>query len=534
MTRKQARRWSAAVIGGLMAAGACLAALTAKDYGVAWDDYVQTRYGELVLDYFASGGRNSQCNEFLDLKVYAPTFEVIAALASKLAPGRLIEIRHLLTALTALLALPALWGVGKLLGNPWLGVVAAAALCLTPAWYGHAYVNSKDIPFAVGYAWSMLALSAMFARGRFDWREMLVCGLVVGLTVSVRPGGWMLLLATYAALAIWFDWRQSSQGASVRRRTLLKQGCLLLVAWLVMVLPWPWAHENPVLHPLQAIRAASQFHIVVPVLFGGETIPSNELPRHYLLVYLLITLPPALLILAGIGLITSLATHLRRLDHPRTTVQVALAVWLGLPLAIFAVLRPNTYDGLRHFLFVLPAVAVWGGIGCQWLWKQIRFAPLRWSFALALALSAGVQVDSLVGLHPYQMTYFNCLVGGEAKASRRYDTETWLTSYKEAMEWIRRQPRPVAGEPIDVLVAANDNSRWCAAYYADEEMRVTTTRSYGQPGDLPPGIDYYVGTSRSAMNTNFPLAPVVLHIQRQGAIFTTVRQAARNGQPAAN
>ena len=533
MSRRQARTASAVALAIILGLGVVIAARTAGDYGVAWDDYVQSRYGDLVLEYFLSAGANTACNEFLDLKFYAPTFELIAAAVCRIAPGRAAELRHLLTALTALLAAPALWKIGRLLGNPWLGVAASLALFLTPAYYGHAFINSKDIPFAVGFAWSMYALAAMFARGQFRWTEILTAGMALGLTVSVRPGGWVLLLAIYVPVAVWCDWRERTRARARaetpgRHRTLLKQASLLLIAWTIMVLAWPWAHANPWSHPLQAIRLASQFHVVVPVLFEGQMLPSNELPRYYLLKYLLITMPPALLVLAAIGLAVAPRRIAGKLDHPRTTVLLVLGLWLALPLALFVAARPNAYDGLRHFLFLIPALAMWAALGCEALWKRCSLLSLRLALAAVIVAAAGTQVVTLVRLHPYQTTYFNFVVGGVRQAGRQYDTETWLTSYKEAIEWIRRQPDARCGEPIDVLVAANENSRWCAACFAGDRLRITTTLKYGQTGDLPDGIEYYVGTTRCRMNENFPLAPVVCRVSRDGALFTAVRQASKS------
>jgi hypothetical protein len=529
MNRRQSRTAAFVTLAGILIVGVAVAARTAGDYGVGWDDYVQSRYGDLVLDYFLSGGANRACNELLDLKFYAPAFELVAAAVCGFAPDKTVEIRHLLTALTALLAAPALWKTGRLLGNPWLGVAASLALFLTPAFYGHAFINSKDIPFAVGFAWSMYALAAMFARGQFRWTEILAAGVAFGLTVSVRPGGWVLLLAVYIPLAVWCDWRERARARTRgetlrRRRTLLKQACLLLVAWTIMVLPWPWAHANPWSHPLQAIRLASQFHVVVPVLFEGQVLPSNELPRYYLLKYLLITMPPALLVFAAIGLAVAPGRIAHKLDSPRAKVLLVLAIWLVLPIALFVAARPNAYDGLRHFLFLIPALAMWAAIGGEALWKRCSSNPARLAMAALLVVAVGTQVASLIRLHPYQSTYFNFLVGGVRQAGDRYDTETWLTSYKEAIEWIQRQPA-LSDEPIDVLVAANDNSRWCADAFAGERLRITTTLKFGQAGDLPAGIEYYVGTSRSGMDKNFPLAPVVCRIGREGALFTAVRQA---------
>jgi hypothetical protein len=528
--RRRARFASATIGACLMLAGLIVIACTAADYGVAWDDYVQTRYGELVLNYFLSGGEDRACNEFLDLKFYAPTFEVVAAAAARLFPARAIELRHVLCGAVALLAVPPLVGFGRLLGRPWLGVIASVALFLSPVFYGHALINSKDVPFAVGMLWSMYALALMFAKNQFQWSQALGAGLALGLTVSVRPGGWALLLPLYAAIALWCDWR-SRFGRRPARRPLLKQAALLGTAWAIMVLPWPWAHENPWSHPLQAVRMASQFHVVVPVLFEGRVIPSDQLPRHYLLAQLLLTVPPVVLLLAGVGMAAAIANAWRRPNRPRTTVLVVVALWLALPLALFIVLRPNAYDGMRHFLFLLPALALWSAYGCQWLWSRFPAGRARIAFAAILAAAGLLQIHSLVQLHPYQMAYFNFLAGGVPGAVKDYDTECWLISYKEAIEWIQRQPPPRPGEITRVLVAANENSRWCAAAYAGDRLCVTSTHFGGQPGDLPEGIDYYVGTCRSSMHQNFPAARVVHNIERQGAVFTTIKRAARLDSP---
>jgi len=191
-------------------------------------------------------------------------------------------------------------------------------------------------------------------------------------------------------------------------------------------------------------------------------------------------------------------------------------------------MRPNAYDGMRHFLFVVPAVAMWAAIGLAWLWRSIRWTPARCGLVMLLIGALVAQIGSIVRLHPYQMTYFNLFAGGTGGASGSYDTDYWLTSYKEAIEWIKSQPPPRPGQPTRLLVAANENSQWCAAYYAGDQFVIETTLTSGQPGDLPPGIDYYLGTSRSAMNANFPEAQVVHEVGREGAVFATIKRPGKS------
>ena len=289
----------------------------------------------------------------------------------------------------------------------WIGVGATLFLILTPQFCGHAFVNTKDVPFAVGVAASLAFVSAMFARGRFATKEIILTGVAIGLTLAIRPGGALIIGAYYGALTVFTDWQTwrrdliATTPLRPSRRTLGKQFALLAIAWTVMVSPWPWALESPLEHPLQAIRMASKFHLVMPVLFEGKFYYSNDLPRHYIARFVLMTVPPATLILAAVGLIAGVIQFLRRPLSRRARVLAMLLVWPALPLILFVVLRPNAYDGMRHFLFLLPAVALWAAYGCRSLMACLREGShgrdcratflVRQSFAAALAVVAIVQ-----------------------------------------------------------------------------------------------------------------------------------------------
>ena len=97
-----------------------------QDYGITWDEGVQATYGELVLDYFASGGRDRSCNEYLNLHYYGPLFESATALVYRAVGRWKYEIRHAAIGLTALLTFVAVWRFGRLFGS---GHVAAFSPC---------------------------------------------------------------------------------------------------------------------------------------------------------------------------------------------------------------------------------------------------------------------------------------------------------------------------------------------------------------------------------------------------------------------
>jgi hypothetical protein len=112
-------------------------------------------------------------------------------------------------------------------------------------------------------------------------------------------------------------------------------------------------------------------------------------------------------------------------------------------------------------------------------------------------------------LHPYQYTYYNQFVGGTGEAALRYETDYWLTCYKEAVE----QLIPVAVEPIDLHVR---REFYIAAYYAPENILVHDYRRRAvEPGDFVlshsranPGLQVLKDTS-----------PYFMRVERDGAIF---------------
>ena len=87
-------------------------------------------------------------------------------------------------------------------------------------------------------------------------------------------------------------------------------------------------------------------------------------------------------------------------------------------------------DGIRHFEEVLTNFAI-AAIGLD----SISFA--RPGLAKLILLFVYFLLLITIGVyHPYQITYFNELVGGAKGAVGKYDLDYWGTSQKAAVLWI--------------------------------------------------------------------------------------------------
>jgi len=67
-----------------------------------------------------------------------------------------------------------------------------------------------------------------------------------------------------------------------------------------------------------------------------------------------------------------------------------------------------------------------------------------------VALAPGL--IGIIRLHPYEMIYYNELVGGVSRAAGRYGVLSWGTEYREVIEYLNE----VAPEGARVLVNSNE------------------------------------------------------------------------------
>jgi hypothetical protein len=507
-------RWTVAVL----AVGLVGVLLLFRGFGLTWDETVQATYGEMVLDYFSSGFSDLRANEFADLRFYGPLFELTAAVVYRLGGLPAAETRHFLIGLTALAALIGVIRYAGLFRESWLPVYTGLALVSLPRFFGHAFNNSKDIPYACFFVWALWAIARIASRRSLGRSDILLAGLTIGLALAARPGG--MLLFGYLAVGVGLAFLSGHrQGEWAPRSVTLRLLAVVAAAWALMVAFWPWAHQNPLVHPIRAFLEATSFSEAYPQLFEGRMVGSDQLPWYYLPKYLLITTPPVILVLFLVGLAVSVRRQIQEPRGGEARLWLLTQLWFFFPVVYVVVMGPNVYNGIRHFLFLLPAMAVLAGLGASYLASLGRQGITRRLVPGLLVVLMLLPAVDLVRLHPYQMTYFNFLAGGVGGAWERYDTDYWASSYREAALWINRHRRP--GSRTVVLVAANDYNRDCFEYYLDSQVEVHTV---WDPGDaVPESIDYFVGMTRLGTHKTFPEIPVAHRIERQGGVFTVIR-----------
>jgi 4-amino-4-deoxy-L-arabinose transferase-like glycosyltransferase len=502
------------------------AALLFRDYGIGWDTEVQAQYGERVLDYFLSWFKDQRAvTEGGLLPYYGALFELPSAALHRLLGLDKHALRGLLTALCAAGSIPAVAGVARRVRSERTAFASALSLLLFPQLLGQAFINSKDVPLAAAVAWAVLAICRLGTADRIGWRDALLAGVACGAVLAVRVGAVFILVFVAAALLA----RLAQELHAGRLRPLawiriaaLRAAAAVAVMWGVTVAVWPYAHANPLANPYLALREATRFPVSYPVLFAGATLDSTHLPAGYLPVYFALTTPLPLLAFLVLGGAVAVVGLVARPWERGSIPALVLLVWLGFPLAYVMIARPNIYDGVRHFLFLLPAMAILAGWGVDSLLSFTEERAGRPATALFFCGVLALTAWPLVRFHPYQYAYLNVLAGPPATVHRRYETDYWVTSYKAAAEWLnqRQASSPV---PLHVIAAVNDHSFPALVHFLDSRILWAPSMAVDDRGTLPRDADYYVGTVRMGADRLFASAPVVWEERRGGVLYAVIR-----------
>jgi hypothetical protein len=303
-----------------------------------------------------------------------------------------------------------------------------------------------------------------------------------------------------------------------RLRFLLRAVLALLpaaaIALVLGALFWPWAAMAPE-NVLKAMSAFSHFSFELNTVLDGRVMNVGEVPGHYLAAYLLVRLPElflaglALALLAGVRALPALA-QARRSALP--WLPVALAALF--PLAYTLLAAPPLYNGLRHFSFVLPPLAVLAGAGLFHAWQGLRVRPplLRRAVLGACALAVLGQLGLLARLHPYQYLAYNRFAGGTHGAAGGWEQDYWASSLREAVfalnALVAREGVPAQGYTVAVCAEPLQAQVWLAP-------GLRATRDWW-------GADFYLSTTHMGCDQALQ-GRVVAQVERAGRVLAVVK-----------
>lgn len=359
-----------------------------------------------------------------------------------------------------------LFVAGRRLGGGTLGgLLAVGWFMLIPRVAFHASLHAFDVPIAV----MTLALALAWLRSLSDSRWGLAIGPLLGIAIAVKHNA--LFLGPLFALHLWvclaLRWYLAGERPRLVQLVPLPLISMAVLGPLVALGLWPWMWDDTFARLVEYVTFHSE-HSYYNMEFGGENYNRPPLPIAYPFVMTWATVPSALLLLSGIGILLALRTlrnpralrHLGRfgdnrgaprllevgarppVDKPDPAIDPLRPRWrrplpefdgreepllyVGLalfPLLLIALPWIPIFGGTKHWLTAYPFMALLAAMAWGRLWwrsrtllrewpKLMRRAPL---VVLAAVLLPGAWAT--VHGHPYNLSQYAPLAGGARGAA---------------------------------------------------------------------------------------------------------------------
>jgi Dolichyl-phosphate-mannose-protein mannosyltransferase len=505
----------------VLAAVSLIAALTFRDYGLGWDDYTHAEYADLLLRMCGSGFKDTAALSFANLYMYGGGFDMAAALLHKVIPLELFETRRLLGAIVGVIGLAVTWRLGRRVGGPIAGLAALLLLALCPIYYGHMFMNPKDAPFAVAMVILMMGLVRLADEYPSPSpRTILIVGLGAGLSIGSRIlGGLALLYALIGFVPLLIE-ESHTWGARKAARRFVHVLYMLLpglaFGYLIMGLIWPWSIIQ-FANPLHALTYFSHFFEKPwKEMFDGALVSVPDMPWSYLPTLFALQMPEVLLALSIAGVIGAVVVLPRSdVTARRKTILLMLMLAATLPIAVAMVKRPALYNGIRHFIFVIPPMTVLAGLAFAWGMNWLKDNRLGWQPAALAVFVFGLllPLGEMIRLHPYQYTHFNHIAGTVRGADDRFMLDYWGLAFKQASDGLREQL-------VDKHEIPPHGRKWKVAVCGPQ-----------RPAQVALGPDFTIGWDSHAADFAMTLgefyckglsAPVMVEIKRDDVVFARV------------
>lgn len=485
---------------GAAAAALLLMLWLALGSGVNADDKFQVDYSKKLVEYYGTFGRDTAALRIPDgnMHLYGGFFEVVTGFSNKAlgfqdSQEAYHHVRHLWSAFFGWVAILCAALLARLIAGWRAGLITLILLVLSPRFVGDSLMNPKDIPFAAGYMMALYNLVAVLNRMPKPGRWHLA-GLAGGLAIALatRAGGLLPFAMLFMFGGLHFLLKTGGYSAFFQPKMLGRYLAVVvgaaLAGYVLAVLFWPYAMQNPFQNPLDALSKFADLEVKIRVLFEGANMMSDKTPWHYPVKWILYTIPLAVI---G-GFLGSLVFLLRRSRIYLlvwiicaaisffSPVMAAIGFFLSLVLSpfmlkneaelwgmllFFAAVFPVYYvifqdsvihDGWRHLTFVYPPLAVLAGL----FWNELAniFSTKKALQYAVFGVMGLLMADSawfIAANRQYPYVYFNQLTGGIKGAFGQYELDYWGVSTRQGIEWLEQEGILKPGMTDTVTIATN-------------------------------------------------------------------------------
>ena len=365
------------------------------------------------------------------------------------------------------------------LGGLTAGVAGGLAVATLPRLFAHGHLASPEVISAFFLLWAWIAAGkALLIPGTtasFRLPSIIGAGVILGFALLTKLTAALVPFTVLIALLMVRGWRALPAFALWS----LIGGVVFFGCW-----PWMWPVDLPgmpagfagsfkryVDYLATAVRRADLY-----VWYFGRQYRGNLVPWHFAPLFFVVTTPIPALVAGFLGVAAVWRTGFA------APQRLLIAVAFFGSLAVFC-LPIQRYDGERLFLFVFPLWCILAGVGAAWLVERV---PIGWRVpaTVAVALCLASPAIEIKRTHPFELSYYNALVGGVHGAEQLGLEPTY---WGDALTPRLLDKLSAKAEPNDIAVLAPTLYAGHAGFLTSRGLAVRNIRVLPGDGVLPPG-----------------------------------------------
>jgi len=302
-------------------------------------------------------------------------------------------------------------------------IIFLISLFFIPSFSGHMLFNVKDIPHLLNMFLAKLYIYDYLADNskKLSIFKIVFLGFITAASLSIRINA-LVFLFFFIAITFIF-----SKNKSIFFQNISK---VIFFSFMFLYVMTPQSWQNPIDWLLQSLQFQSSFNWGGHTLTNGKFILSSDTSNSYLFTWFFYKMP----LFIHISFIYFLYKFIKSKKLFNFTTYSLLFIVVN--FALYPIIKPPAYDGLRHFLFLIPFFVI--------LFTEVVNEIRNKKIIISALILYGVFTQ--FGLEQYKYTYFNEFVDLKEVSYRcefidgcgNWPTDYWSFSGKETADYLNQ------------------------------------------------------------------------------------------------
>ncbi len=450
--------------------------------GISGDEEVwQYPQSQRIINFYKTFGEDKSYKDVeANFHTYGNSFDTISSVViNSFKIKDIYEARHIMNSLVGCFIILIIGLLVKRVTDWRGGVIAVILMLLSPRFIGHTLNNPKDIPFAFGYVFAMYYFIKFYIEfPKINYRTLILASLGIGATLSVRAGGLVLLpcliafAGAYLFFKVFIQKQKFKYVSTFAPKLLLAVVFICILGYLFGIPLWPYALENPIKNPINALTILTNYSVGIRQLFDGQILWSDGIPSSYLLRYYSITTP----IVVIVGLLFFFVFFNKWDNKLKVFLAFALIFSFVFPVSYIIYKKSNLYGVIRHTIFIYPMIVSTASVGINNFLYKFKTNITKLIASIFLVIICLHPLIHIIRNKPLIYVYFNQFVGGVKGAYGNYELDYYYHSLKKASNWLINNELSDKSEDT-ITIATNFSVSYYFRNYKDQ-IKTTYVRYY--------------------------------------------------------